>query len=153
MKRLLVFILFLGAILSGCNKAEHNERKWFDSQDEAIQNGLKVEGISQDDIISSYDLNGELFIVFKKEIDGKLVVGVSNIANKDDQYIWYRNGAYLHAQKDITAYLSTKSFFGNEFVFYSGMTDQDSIRIGKFDSITPFIDKKTGIYYFLSSKE
>lgn len=147
-----IFITFLCLVLSGCNNSKSEEVKWFDSESNAIQNGLKKEGISEEDIISNYDINGELFLIYKKEDNDQLLVGLANIANKDDKYRWYRNDSYVNVKKNTNISLITKDLSGNEFTFYTGIAEEKEITVKtNLGDINPFVDENTGIYYFLIS--
>ncbi len=123
MKKLLIYIAFLCLILSGCENI-NKEIKWFNSQNEAIQYGMKEEGISKENIISNFDLDGELFIIYKKEEGNQLLVSLSNIAIKDNKYAWYRNSPYVNVQKDINIEQKTENFSGKELVFYTGIAEK-----------------------------
>lgn len=149
----LVF-LFLFLILNGCNKLEKNKMNWFKTPDEAIQYGLKEEKIGEEDIIGKLKLNGEQFIVFKKEENSKSLVGLSNIAKKEKKYQWYRSNAYTEVDDhDIRISFVTKTLSKKKFDFYLGKVKGKEFTIEtNLGEVTPKIDKKTNIYYFISPK-
>ena len=150
MKRYFIFIIFC-LVLSGCTNSKSEEIRWFNTKNDAIQYGLKEEGISKKDIISRYDIDGELFLVYKKEEGSKLLVGLSNIANKNNKYSWYRNDAYVEVKGNIQISLITKALSGNEFNFYTGITKEKELTIKtELGDISPHIDEKSGIYNFIS---
>ena len=53
--------------LAGCASAQEAEEqtKWVNSEQKAIENGIRYESITKDDIIDKIDLNGEQVVVFR----------------------------------------------------------------------------------------
>lgn len=150
--KFVIFITFLGLVLSGCNNPKSEEARWFDSENDAIQNGLEEEGLNKGNIISKYDVDGELFLIYKKEENNQLLVGLSNIANKDNKYRWYRNDSYVNVKNDANVNLITQGLSENEFIFYTGMTEEKTVTLETdLGNINPYVDQDTGIYYYLSS--
>ena len=144
MKKLII-CLTIFVMLSGCTTNE--KLTWFNNKDEAIQFGIEEEGIEQEDIIAELESGEEQFIVYKKEENDEMLIGLSNIAKSKQKYAWYRSDAYIKVQDDVQVILKTKAFSGNEYNFYVGMSE-DRERTGLKDAL---IDEKTGIYYYIES--
>ncbi|WP_257006606.1 hypothetical protein [Bacillus licheniformis] len=64
-KRTVLFFLLIW--LAGCASAQEAEEqtKWVNSEQKAIENGIRYESITKDDIIDKIDLNGEQVVVFR----------------------------------------------------------------------------------------
>lgn len=60
-------LLFLAILVAGCASAQENDEqtKWVNSEQEAIEDGIRYENITKDDIIDKIDLNGEQVVVFR----------------------------------------------------------------------------------------
>lgn len=67
-KRTVLFFLLIW--LAGCASAQEAEEqtKWVNSEQKAIENGIRYESITKDDIIDKIDLNGEQVVVFYSAI-------------------------------------------------------------------------------------
>ncbi|MGL3987769.1 hypothetical protein ACSHMG_15735 [Bacillus [licheniformis] CMCC 63516] len=64
-KRTVLFFLVIW--LAGCASAQEAEKqtKRVNSEQEAIEDGIRYENITKDDIIDKIDLNGEQVVVFR----------------------------------------------------------------------------------------
>ncbi|KAA0966345.1 hypothetical protein FQ087_08950 [Sporosarcina sp. ANT_H38] len=151
MKNCFILIIFC-LIINGCTNSKKEEVKWFETENEAIQYGLNEEGLNSDDVISELEMNGELFIVFKKQEDSHLLVGLSNIAQKKNKFRWYRSNSFVAVEENINIGLITKTLSGKQFNFYTGISEgEETVIDTSAGNINPNIDVESGIYYFISN--
>ncbi|XBO86555.1 hypothetical protein AAGG52_02990 [Bacillus licheniformis] len=64
-KRTVLFLLVIW--LAGCASAQEADQqtKWVNSEQGAIEDGIRYENITKDDILDKIDLNGEKVVVFR----------------------------------------------------------------------------------------
>jgi hypothetical protein len=148
-------------MITGCSASaneETKELKWYKTKEETIEHGIKEEKIKNEDIIGEVTENGETFVIYKKDLENGLGVGVSSISEKDGKYAWY------DADQDVVVkdenkddYFSqiswgTKTESGKSFTVYTGVSEEESPIIEtKTTEVSPTIDKKTGIYFYIES--
>ncbi|MEC1261007.1 hypothetical protein P9D34_11175 [Bacillus swezeyi] len=161
MKQLKVLFFSL-LLLTGCSMAKENnkEDKWFNSEQEAIEDGIKYENITKNDILDKINLNGKKVIVFRfSESDGKGIC-IAYINHKNNKYQWYRDLNYVILKSDnpnignLNASTEFKTPKGESYKLYIGVADKSNFKL-KTDighKVTPNIDEKTGMYYYIMSE-
>jgi len=148
LKRILyLFIFFI--IVTGCSAKE--DIVWFDTIDEAIEYGLKLENIEKRDIINKVYEKGELFIFFKAS--GGPVLGVANIAEKNGKYTWFRGEPLVFVNNPLISW-ETETYSKDTFNIYTGVLESENMTIQtQYRAVTPYIDKTNNIFYYVESTE
>lgn len=150
---LILLLLFLTLILNGCNttasRAEEAKLKWFKTKNEAIQYGLKEEEIEENDIIDTLECNGELFVVY---MNGE-TVGLSNLAQKNGNFAWYRSDAQTQVKDDLKISFITETLSKKKFHFYFGKVKASEITIEtNKGEVSPLVDNNKKLYYYITPK-
>ncbi|MBT2755855.1 hypothetical protein J7E71_07830 [Mesobacillus foraminis] len=151
-----VLILLLTIALAGCASKDSEELKWFDTDNEAIEYGLKLEDAKQSDVLGEMESDGEHFVVYKDPVPDEDGIAIStvNIAEENGKYAWYRANSYVkitdknpqHNIKQVS--YDTKTRSGKDFLVYAGYTKNEKITLETPEgSIQPKIDPSTGIYF------
>ncbi|HZH62866.1 MAG TPA: hypothetical protein VEY70_25575 [Metabacillus sp.] len=158
MKVVLSFAIAMIA-LTGCSALANDgasELKWFETKEEAIDYGIKEEEMKKEDIIGEVNENDETFVIYKKQLDEGLGVGVSSISVKNGQYAWYHSDQDVLVRNDkAKKYASqinweTTTQSGKDFTIYTGISEDESPIVKTPNSeVSPTIDKKTGIYFYI----
>ncbi|QGQ45443.1 hypothetical protein [Metabacillus sediminilitoris] len=158
MKVVLTFAIAMLA-LTGCSALandEASELKWFKTKEETIDHGIKEEKMKKEDIIGEVSENGETFVIYKKQLEEGLGVGVSSISEQDGKYAWYDpDQDVLVKNNKVKKYFSqinwgTTTQSGKSFTIYIGVSeDQSPIVKTSTSEVSPAIDKKTGIYFYI----
>ncbi|WP_374717424.1 hypothetical protein [Neobacillus sp.] len=149
MKRLVVLLAVVLSIV-GCTTFTHNDLQWFKSKQEAIDHGIKEEGIEKQDVFGEIEDSGETFIFYKKELEEGLSVGVSSISKKDSKYAWYDSDQDYYIENVNGVSWETKTQSGKSFTIYAGLSNGKNRTINTPNGpISPNIDKETGIYYYV----
>ncbi|MCK1999870.1 hypothetical protein MZM54_00550 [[Brevibacterium] frigoritolerans] len=145
--------------LTGCSAIADDgasELKWFKTKEETINYGIKEEKIKKEDIIGEVSENGETFVIYKKQLEEGLGVGVSSISQQEGKYAWYdpdqdvlvKNEKVNKYSSQISWGTSTQS--GKDFTIYTGLSeDQSPIVDTQTSEVSPTIDKETGIYFYI----
>ncbi|MEZ0481031.1 hypothetical protein [Planococcus sp. SSTMD024] len=81
LKALMIGICVL-FILAACNQSD-----WYDTRDEAIENGLQKEGISASADVSVEEYDGETIVLYAQDNS----LGVASITESEKGYSWYRS--------------------------------------------------------------
>src|SRR5688500_14008786 len=79
--------------VTGCSESDNDELryiKWFKTEEEAINYGIKEEQIKKEDILGKIKQNQETFVFFKEEEKEGISVSLANIIKQDKQYAWDR---------------------------------------------------------------
>ncbi len=157
MKKLMIF-LFLLFLLAGCTSKTNEEIKWFKSQDEAIDYGLKYEEIQKNDILEIIDLKDENVVVFKfDDSDGKGIC-IAHLIRKDNQYQWYRDlqKVILKSNNPNVGNLNVTADFKTikgqkKYKLYMGVVEGSNFTINTDTelNVKPKIDQDTGMYYYI----
>ncbi|MDF2036464.1 hypothetical protein P2R12_05580 [Cytobacillus oceanisediminis] len=158
MKVVLPFAIAMLA-LTGCSALASDgasEMKWFETKEESIEYGLKEEKIKKEDIIGEVSENGETFIIYKKQLEEGLGVGVSSISEKDGQYAWYDPDQDVLVKNDEVKKYSSQISWGTEtqsgktFTIYTGVSDEGTPVVKtETGEVSPTIENKTGIYFYI----
>lgn len=158
MKVILPFAIALLA-LTGCSALasdESTETKWFETKEETIDYGIKEEKIKKEDIIGEVSENGETFIIYKKQLEEGLGVGVSSISENEGQYAWYDPDQDVLVKNDEVKQYSSQISWGTEtqsgktFTIYTGVSEAEAPVVKtKTGEVSPTIDNKTGIYFYI----
>ena len=128
MKAVLPFAIAMNA-LTGCSAIVDNgasELKWYKTKEETIDHVIKEEKMKKEDIIGEVSENGETFVIYKKQVDEGLGVGVSSISEKEGKFAWYDPDQDVHVKNDkVKKYSSqiswgTTTQSGKEFTIYTG---------------------------------
>lgn len=83
-------IIFIILLLSGCNSDTIDTTDtyiYFDTKEDAIQHGITVENITEEEILSVEEHMGETIVFFEKD----KALGVVTIPKNEKGYRWYRN--------------------------------------------------------------
>ncbi|MCY7774172.1 hypothetical protein MOE82_16370 [Bacillus licheniformis] len=154
-KRTVLFFLLIW--LAGCASAQEAEEqtKWVNSEQKVIENGIRYESITKDDIIDKIDLNGEQVVVFRFGDSEGEGIGLAHIKRENGNYQWYRDLNYAIVKSDhpktenaeASAPFTTPK--GRKYTLYTG--DADRLN-GTFETddglhLEPVVDQKTGMYY------
>lgn len=160
MKVILTLVMSI-FVLIGCSalaKSDDNDLKWFKTEEEAISHGIKEEKIKKEDIIGEVNEDEEKFIFYKKQLKEGLGVGVSSISEKDGQFAWYDTDQDVLIKNEIIKkYFSqiswdTETQSGKNFTVYTGISkNQNPLIETNKGEISPVVDKKTGIYFYIES--
>ncbi|MBO1513642.1 hypothetical protein [Metabacillus bambusae] len=158
MKVVLTFAIAMLA-LTGCSALANDgasELKWFKTKEETIDHGIKEEKMKKEDIIGEVSENGETFVIYKKQLEEGLGVGVSSISEQDGKYAWYDPDQDVLVKNDkVKKYSSqinwrTTTQSGKTFTIYTGVSeDQSPIVKTPTSEVSPTIDKKNGIYFYI----
>ncbi|MGE7183975.1 hypothetical protein ACQKKK_08180 [Peribacillus sp. NPDC006672] len=158
MKVVLPFALAMIA-LTGCSAIandEASELKWFKTIEETIDHGIKEEKIKKEDIIGEVSENGETFVIYKKQLEEGLGVGVSSISEQGGKFTWYDPDQDVLVKNDkVKKYSSqiswgTKTQSGKNFTIYTGLSkEQNPIVKTQTSEVSPTIDTETGIYFYI----
>lgn len=161
MKKLMILLLSFIILLTGCTSKKDEETKWFNSQNKAIEYGLKYEDIKKNDILEVVDLKGEKVVVFRfGDPDGKGIC-IAHLINKNNQYQWYRDlqRVILKSDKPNVGNLNVTTDFkttsGKEYKLYLGVANNSNFTINTDTelNVRPKIDQKTGMYYYIIEKK
>lgn len=74
-----IYVLF---ILTACTQSD-----WYDTRDEAIENGLQEEGIGESPTVSIEEYDGETIVLYAQDNS----LGVASITEGEEGYSWYRS--------------------------------------------------------------
>ncbi|WP_195259022.1 hypothetical protein [Bacillus paralicheniformis] len=149
-------LLFLAILVAGCASAQENDEqtKWVNSEQEAIEDGIRYENITKDDIIDKIDLNGEQVVVFRFGDSEGEGICLAHIKRENGKYQWYRDLNYAIVKSDHpkTESAEASSPFttpkGSKYTLYTG----DAARLnGTFETddglhLEAVVDQKTGMY-------
>ncbi|MEJ8545510.1 hypothetical protein [Brevibacillus borstelensis] len=156
--RYLMLVLLIIVIFSGCSLGSEDSFMWFPSPEAAIQNGIKLEGINESDLLATVETDGETLLIFKQNVPEGTIVGVASLSKKDGEFAWYReNDPVLVKHLDetasptITCEINTQS--KKIFYVYLGVTSaiENRISLKNGTKVQPTIDKNSGIYYYVES--
>lgn len=159
MKSILAVLLIIISI-SGCSSSDSNEMKRFKTEEEAINYGIKEEGIKKENIIGKAEQNHETFVFLKEEEKEGIDVSLANIIKKDKQYAWDRIGASSlikhnngSPSPEVSWEFETQS--KKKFTVYSGTTTNQKISIEtkSGQTVEPKVDKDSGIYFYIESSK
>ncbi|MCM3674761.1 hypothetical protein M3699_12905 [Peribacillus simplex] len=158
MKVVLSFAIAMIA-LTGCSAIADDgagELKWFKTKEETINHGIKEEKMTKDDIIGEVSENGETFVIYKKQLEEGLGVGVSSISQQKGKFAWYdpdqdalvKNDKVKKYSSQISWGTTTQS--GKDFIIYTGLSEEQSpIVKTQTSEVTPTFDTVTGIYFYI----
>ncbi|MBM7661170.1 hypothetical protein JOC85_001942 [Bacillus mesophilus] len=90
MKKIFYFFVFILVLLTGCAFQGNEEIVWYETKEQAIDEGLQLEGITREEILSIEELDGETIVFY--EYDKSL--GVASITQSAQGYSWYRSRGY-----------------------------------------------------------
>lgn len=145
-----LFLLIL--LLTSCNQ-EKDKMKWFTTKEAAINYGLHEENLNKENIIGELKCNNEIFVVFNSGGKDNNLIGLSNLAKKDNEFLWYRSNPYTKVDRDIKISFIAKTFSNKEFYFYTGKANGKTITIETNEgTVKPFVDENTQIYYYITEK-
>lgn len=114
--------------LTGCSAIADNgtsELKWYKTKEETINHGIKEEKIKKEDIIGEVSENGETFVIYKKQFEEGLGVGVSSISEQEGKFAWYDPDQDVLVKNDkVKKYSSqiswgTTTQSGKDFTIYT----------------------------------
>lgn len=158
MKVVLPFAIAMLTLI-GCSSLANNganELKWFKTKEETIDHGIKEEKMKKEDIIGEVSENGETFVIYRKQLEEGLGVGVSSISEQEGKYAWYDPDQDVLVKNDkVKKYSSqiswgTTTQSGKTFTIYTGVSgDEGPIIKTETSEVSPTIDKKTGIYFYI----
>ncbi|MGG4267792.1 hypothetical protein [Peribacillus simplex] len=158
MKVMLPFALAMFA-LTGCSAIADDgasELKWFKTKEETIDHGIKEEKIKKEDIIGEVSENGETFVIYEKQLEDSLGVGISSISEQGEKFAWYDPDQDVLVKNDkVKKYSSqiswgTTTQSGKTFTIYTGISkEHDPIVTTSTGEVSPEIDTKTGIYFYI----
>ncbi|WP_121609102.1 hypothetical protein [Mesobacillus foraminis] len=151
-----VLVLLLSIVLAGCASQDNEELNWFDTYNEAIEYGLKLEEAKPSDVLGEMESGGEHFVVYKDPLLDEDGIGIAtvNIAEENGKYAWYRADSFVkitdknpqHNIKQVS--YDTKTRSGKDFLVYAGYTKNESITVDTPEgSIQAEINPSTGIYF------
>jgi len=147
-------------IITGCSNVNDNKLKWFKTQDEAINQGIREGDLNnKENIIGKIKENGETFVFYKLEEEKKdIVVGMANLAKQDGKYAWYRENANIGIKSgnnpSTPVSWDTETRSGKKFTAYTGTAEAENISIEtETGEVTPQINKKFGIYYYIEPRK
>ncbi|MEY9868933.1 hypothetical protein ABIE66_004312 [Peribacillus sp. B2I2] len=145
--------------LTGCSAIADNgtsELKWYKTKEETINHGIKEEKMKKEDIIGEVSENGETFVIYKKQFEEGLGVGVSSISEQEGKFAWYDPDQDVLVKNDkVKKYSSqiswgTTTQSGKDFTIYTGLSeDQSPIVKTQTSEVSPAIDKESGIYFYI----
>lgn len=155
-----MIIALLFVLVSGCSMFTNGDGKlkWFDTQEEAINNGLKEERILKSDILGQLKSNGEVFVFYTTDVPEGSAVGVASISRNNGKFAWYRPNASVLVKYDKTdknkapnLSFDIKTRSEKKFKGYLGMTKLKSFTLetDNGEVITPKINKKSQIYFYI----
>lgn len=152
----LLLIIFL---VQGCSALAKDDLTWFQTLNEAVDHGIKEEGLKEKDILGEVKEDGETFIFYKKYVEDGLGIGIASISEKNGQFAWYKSNPDTlvknDAKEDYSSEINwdTKTQSEKSFTVYAGTINEQDITIETAKGeVTPEIDKDTGIYYYIESK-
>ncbi|MGD6943945.1 hypothetical protein ACQCT6_18170 [Cytobacillus gottheilii] len=148
-------ILLIIVILSGCSASAQQNIKWFDSETDAIEYGIKQEGIEKEDIVEKITIKEDKFVVYKFNSPDGEGVAIANINNKDNQFAWDRTTPNLIVKSEggtLKSHTDVKGASGEKYIFYTGAFDNEeekTIDTDKEKNISPKVINDSNLYYFL----
>ncbi|WP_026694982.1 hypothetical protein [Peribacillus kribbensis] len=154
MKRTLIFVFLAAAVLLvgwiGFS-SKSDSVQWFETEQQAINYGVKEEDIQSDDILGKPKVNGETFVIYKFRSDGDLGVGTANLVKKNHKYSWQPTKPKVIVKtkggRATAASTTLESVSGKKFTFYAGIANE-SPNYGNL-TFDPIVDSASHIYYFL----
>ncbi|TYR80262.1 hypothetical protein FZC66_14135 [Priestia megaterium] len=154
MKLLKKLTLLIFILLVGCSTNGKEEIKWFNNEKEAINFGIENEQIKESDIIDQFTFQEDKFLIFRFNDSNGQGVGIVNIIKKDGKYAWNRElqKVILKSEKlNLSANATLKTESGNKYKLYLGVMEngKTTIETDNNSGITPGIDEKTNIFYYL----
>ena len=159
MKRVLTILLLL-LIITGCSNGNDNKLKWFTTQDQAINQGIKDGDLNtKENIDGEMKENGETFVFYKLEEENKdIVIGIANIAKQNGKYAWYRESANIGIKSgnnpSTPVSWDTETQSGKKFTAYTGTAEDKNIPIEtEGGEVTPKINEKFGVYYYIEPRK
>ena len=145
--------------LAGCSVSANENLEWFKTKQDSIDYGKIEEKIKESDIIGDITLEGETFVVYKKQLGDGIGVGVSNITENNGKYAWYtpdqdvlvKNNSIEKYSSQISWVTNTQS--GKSFTIYIGISEDESpiILTANSEEVSPTtIDRESGIYFYIT---
>jgi len=156
LKRIILPIAIL-FIIAGCTTKTSEEIKWYKNEQKAIEEGLKDEGLKNKDILGKVKENGEEFIFYKQDNEDGVAVSVASIGRENDKYAFYNIDSYVQVKdnrnKNYSSEINweTHTQSDKNFIAYTGTIKGKknySIQT-QLGLVTPYINKDTGIYYYI----
>ncbi|MBM7096021.1 hypothetical protein JSY36_09655 [Bacillus sp. H-16] len=125
MKRLLIAVLMCSVmIMAACSGGE--SLTWYETKEEAIQEGVISEGAGGYAVLSVEEYDGETFIFYEYND----ALGVASIAESDKGYAWYRSSAYYGFEGDSpihTIGFQTETYSRFEVAVIAGAVNDSAI--------------------------
>jgi hypothetical protein len=90
LKRRLYSIVFLLVLFTGCTRHEIEQIVWYETKEQAIEQGLQLEGVDSEGVLSIEELDGETIVFYDYENS----LGVASITESAKGYSWYRSRGY-----------------------------------------------------------
>jgi len=149
-----IAILF---IIAGCTTKTSEEIKWYKNERKAIEEGLKDEGLKNKDILGKVKEKGEEFVFYKQDNEDGVAVSVASISREKNKYAFYNIDSYVQVKdnrnKNYSSEINweTHTQSDKKFIAYTGTIkgkENYSIKT-QLGLVTPYINKKTGIYYYV----
>ncbi|MFT9497966.1 hypothetical protein [Anaerosolibacter sp.] len=107
MQKIILILLLATVFLQGCSNMERKVQ-WYQTKEEAINNGLEKEGLDRSTILSVEEVNGETIIFYEVEEKNEnfYALGIAVINESNKGYSWYRSSAYLAFNSTERDYMS-----------------------------------------------
>ncbi|MRX57063.1 hypothetical protein GJU41_24315 [Bacillus idriensis] len=148
-------LLFFLSLLIGCS-ANEDHIKWFATKEEAIQHGLKEEGLSAGNLLGKIQSDGELFVFFKRKMKDGEAAGIVHLRESNGKYAWYKSNAevqvkYKNRKKAPHVSFELKTYSDKAYKAYFGSADSADMAISTDygPEVTPEIDKESQIYFYI----
>ena len=149
MKYLLIGLISV-LFISGCATLVKEDTKWFDTEEEAISNGLKEAGLDKDDILGAVTRDKQKFIFFKNEA----AIGLAHLAKVNNRFSWVKESPYTVIGQSNRVKWDTKTYSGEKFWVIAGtIKDQSPVIETNNGNIVPEINKKENIYFTIVKEE
>ncbi|WP_026690125.1 hypothetical protein [Alteribacter aurantiacus] len=147
MKRVVLILLVMGMITSGCSN--HERLTWYETKEEAIEQGVQVEGADLVSILSVEEFEGAMFVIYEKGD----ALGIASIAESDQGYAWYRSSPYYGFDGDVPMQsigVVTETYSGEEVSAIAGKVNDSLITSVKASGGAMLdVHHPSGLFYLL----
>ncbi|MFF0828740.1 hypothetical protein ACFYU8_17950 [Brevibacillus sp. NPDC003359] len=149
-----LFPLLLSLMVITSCSTNDAELRWFATADEAIQDGIQIEGLTKGDVLDKIEKDGETLVVYKISLPDGIGLGIASLAKAEGKFAWYRANNPVIVQdanqKPVSVVKTTITTESKKsFMVHLGATKVPNQTIVTDKGVvSPTIDNSSGLFYY-----